>query len=511
MWESERLGDLLAVLDIGTGSARFVAVDEAGKFVHFSSFRMRYSASDGLAGVGFELDAEWLWKNVARMVRDSGVADRVIGVGVTSQRYAAVFTDDEGRPLYAGPNLDARGVFVQHVLMERLGRDFHRITGHWPPLIFMPSRILWFKREKPDVYAKFGRFLNLCDWVTFKFCGEYATDYSNASETIMFDVSRLEWSGRMLEELGVTVDQLPRVVEAGTAVGEVTREACNETGIPEGTTVVACGGDTQCAVLAARGVSEGDTCAVAGTTTPIQIVLSKPVVDPDRRIWTSCHVLPGRWVLESNAGITGRLVEWFKDGVAKGEAEDAEKRGLNPYDELFRMAEEAPLGAGGILASMGPQIMDYREGIRIFPSTLAFPPLIMVDKPTTKGELFRALLENVAFAVRANCEQLREVSGVEIRELKVTGGLARSSFFLRLISDVTGLPVRSPLEKQGSSLGCAICIAKGVGLYSSFEDAIRGMVREGESVSPSPEKHKEYEAVYSRWRQFYDKVAGLGV
>lgn len=505
------MGGLLAVLDIGTGSARFVLLNEFGEFVYFSSFKMEYFASEGLAGVGFELDAEKLWRNLARMVRESGLAGEVVGVGVTSQRYAAVFTDEEGRPLYAGPNLDARGVFVQHILMERFGRELHGITGHWPPLIFMPSRILWFKREKPDLYARFSKFLNLCDWVAFKFCGEFVTDFSNASETIMFDISKLEWSERVLRELEVSVDQLPRVVEAGTVIGEVTEEACRETGIPEGTPVVACGGDTQCAVLAAGGVDEGDVCAVAGTTTPIQMVLSRPVVDTEARIWTSCHVLPGRWVLESNAGITGRLVEWFKSGLAEGEVRDAENRGVNPYEELFRMAEEAPLGAGGILASMGPQIMDYREGIRIFPSTMAFPPLIMVDKPTTKGEFFRALLENIAFAVRANCEQLREVSGIEVEELKVTGGLARSKFFLRLVSDVTGLPVRSPLEKQGSALGCAICVAKEVGLYGGFEEAVEGMVREGERVEPSPEKNKEYEALYSRWRQFYDKVAGLGV
>ncbi len=501
----------MAVLDIGTGSARLVLVGEDGKFAYFSSFKMRYSPSEGLAGIGFELDAEGLWKNLARMIRESRLAGEVVGVGVTSQRYAAVFTDEEGRPLYAGPNLDGRGIFVQHILMEKFGREFHGITGHWPPLVFMPSRILWFKREKPDVYAKFGKFLNLCDWVTFKFCGEFVTDFSSASETIMFDVSKLDWSERMLRELEVSVDQLPRVVEAGTMVGEVTEEACRETGIPEGTPVVAGGGDTQCAVLAAGGVEEGDVCVVAGTTTPVQMVLSKPVVDPEMRIWTSCHVLPGRWVLESNAGVSGRLVEWFKDGIAESDVRDAERRGLNPYEELFRMAEEAPLGAGGILASMGPQIMDYREGVKIFPSTMAFPPLIMVDKPTMKGEVFRALLENIAFAVRANCEQLREVSGIKIEELKVTGGLARSNFFLRLVSDVTGLPVHSPLEKQGSSLGCAICTAKGVGLYGSFEEAIKGMVKRGESVEPSPEKHKEYEAIYSRWRQFYEKAAGLGV
>ncbi|MEM1658328.1 MAG: FGGY family carbohydrate kinase [Candidatus Jordarchaeales archaeon] len=505
------MGELLAVLDVGTGSARFVLVNDVGEFTYFSSFKMKYTASEGLAGIGFEFDAEELWRNLARMIRESGRAGEVVGLGVTSQRYAAVFTDEEGRPLYSGPNLDGRGVFVQHVLMERFGKDFHRITGHWPPLVFMPSRILWFKMVKPEVYAKFGKFLNLCDWITFKFCGEYVTDFSNASETIMFDVSRREWSRDVLRELGVSVDQLPRIVEAGTVVGEVTGEASRETGIPEGVEVVACGGDTQCAVLAARGMGDGDVCAVTGTTTPIQIVLSKPVIDPEVRVWTSCHVLPDKWVLESNAGITGRLVEWFKDGIAESEVRDAERRGLNPYEELFRKAEEAPPGAGGILASMGPQIMDYREGVKIFPSTLAFPPLIVVDKPVTKGEIFRALLENIAFAIRANCEQLRDVSGVELRELKVTGGLARSNFFLRLVSDVMGLPVRSPVEKQGSALGCAICVAKGVRFYKTFDEAVSGMVREGGVILPSLERYKEYTTVYSKWREFYSKVAGLGV
>ncbi len=502
--------ELLAVVDVGGGSARVALVSGEGEYAYFSSVRMSYSFPEDLMGVGMELDAEALWRSIASMINRSGMGGRVVGVGVTSQRYATVFTDREGKPVYAGPNTDARGLTVQHLIIEKVGRDLHRITGHWPPLLFMPARILWFKMERPDVYARISRFLNLNDWVTFKFCGEYATDLSNAAETVMFDVSRLEWSRRMLDELGVDVEQLPRVVSAGEVVGEVTEEASRETGIPEGTPVVMGGGDTQCAVLASKAKDDGDVCVVAGTTAPIQMVLSSPLIDPEMRIWTSCHVLPGRWVLESNAGVMGRLVEWFKEELAGKEMEEAEGKGLNPYDELFRMAEEAPVGAGGIMASMGPQVMDYSGGIRVFPPTISFPPFIMVGGTVTKGEVFRALLENMAFAVRGNCEQLQEVSGREVEELKVTGGLARSRFFLRLISDVTGLPVSSPLVEQGSSLGCAVCVAKGAGVYKSFDEALEGMVKEGESIHPSRERSKEYEELYSRWRRFYGKVVGLG-
>src|SRR5262249_38297318 len=151
----------------------------------------------------------------------------------------------------------------------------------------------------------------LNDWITYRLSGERVAEHSNAGESMLYDVTRRDWSAELLDTLDIPAAILPPLCAAGTRVGRVTAAAAAATGIPEGTPVFAGGADTESALLGSGACEVGETGAVLGTTAPVQSVISSARIDPEGNLWTSCHVVPDRWVLESNAGDTGNAFRWL--------------------------------------------------------------------------------------------------------------------------------------------------------------------------------------------------------
>ena len=507
-------GENLMAIDVGTGSVRCAVFDTSGNLVSFAIEPWDYESPPETFGLGKEFDCGELWKRITRLVREATKrgkisGENILGVSSTSQREGIVLLDGEGKELYGGPNIDVRGILVDSKVREVLTPEVQRITGHWPPSMFAPARLIWFRENKPEVYEKTAHLLMINDWVLYKLSGVYASEPTNAAESLLYDIRKMEWSEEIIERLQIPREILPEVHPAGTVVGEVTREASSATGLREGTPVITGGADTQCALLATGALDEGYICTIGGTTTPVQMVLSKPVIDAERRIWTGCHLVSDRWVIEGNCGIMGKVLEWFKNSIADAEAEEAVERGVDPYDVLSGWAAGAPPGAGGIRAFMGPQIMDFSKELSVPPSVIVFPSLMLNPEALSKRNMIRSILENMAFAVRANSEQIVEVSGVKFNVMRVTGGLSRSRTLLKILADTLGLPVETPKVKEGTSLGCAMCVAVGLGVYESFHEAAESMIAWDETIEPDDEVHQQYEAYYSEWKNLYPKVFNL--
>jgi autoinducer 2 (AI-2) kinase len=282
---------------------------------------------------GFDLDPGAFWGALARCVRSVvGRLPPTAGSSASSRRAsarAASSSTAPGEVLYAGPNLDARAAARAWSSRRRSRwRGSMRSPGHAPPYIFPLARYLWFRKHGNGTPV--ATLLMLNDWITFLLSGERGAEHSNAGESMLYDVSRREWSREILDALDVPADILPPLRAPGSRVGAITRAAAEATGLPEGTPVFVGGADTESALLGSGVHQVGQTAAVLGTTTPVQMVTDRPVIDPDGRLWTSCHVVPDRWVLESNAGDTGDTYRWLleltygaADGAAYAAAEDA--------------------------------------------------------------------------------------------------------------------------------------------------------------------------------------------
>jgi len=491
--------DLLVSLDAGTGSGRCAVFDTSGTLVASAqapfSYRLLVDPDMPLLR-GFDLDPVGFWAALGRCTRSalaSLPADaRIRGVVATAQREGCVFLDAAGDVLYAGPNLDARavpqGLEVQsRMLPERL----HAITGHAPPYIFAVSRLLWFRQHHD--FSRIATVFMLNDWMTHLLSGARVAEHSNACESMLYDVTRRCWSDEILETFDIPSTILPALCAAGTPAGHVTAAAAAATGLPEGTPVFAGGADTESALLGGGVHAVGEVAAVLGTTTPVQQVLDVPHIDPDGNLWTSPHVVPDRWVLESNAGDTGSTYRWLLDLTCGG------------TDDVAHAAAESAMADVGpepreIFSHLGPAVFDLRNMNPLQPAGLLFRfPLLHVDRPT-RGDLLRACLENVAYAVRGNCEQIAEVSGRPLERLWVSGGMTRSPTLLGLLAATLGVPLVVGLVPESASLGCAVLGAVGAGLHPDIATAAAAMVRT-RIVEPDPSFADDFTARYQRWRE----------
>jgi len=489
---------VVLALDAGTGGAQCVAIDHTGRIRGRASRRWTYQvvANATVPMVKeYAFDPKEFWTilgDCSRAALRDVKNEELLAVVTSSQREGCVFLDDAGREIYAGPNLDSRGFMEGLHVLEKLGSSrLYQITGHSAPYIFPIARYLWFREHDQ---RRVAQLLMINDWIAYRACGARATEPSNATESMLFDFRRRQWSTEILDMFSIDPAILPPVRPAGSRVGAVSTAAASHLGVPIGTPVHAGGADTQCALLGVGAIAAGDVAVTLGTTAPVQLVVDSPLLDPAESLWAGCHVVPDRWVLESNAGGTGDAYEWLLDLVV-GDVDDR-------YARAEALAVAAP--SGSIMAFVGPRIFDLNKIRPDLPGALLFPFPSLQLRPDA-GQLLRGVLESVAYAVRGNLEQLCVAADVKPTRLKAGGGMSRSGLVVQLLADATGLPVERARLAESTALGCAVLVCIEAGLYGDAAAAVAAMCA-CDVFTPSSEGRGEMERGYARWRRLYDSL-----
>ena len=494
-------------LDAGTGGGKCAVFDAGGRLLasHREPWSYQVTLDPAMPFVrNFAFDPDAFWAAMCRCTRTAmaaagiDVAD-VAGVATTSQREGCVFLDAGGHEIYAGPNLDARGFAEGLEVLTTLGGErLYEITGHSAPFIFPVARYLWFRKHDSRAVA---HMLMINDWLTYRLCGALTAEPSNATESMLFDLRARVWSSEILERFDIPRAILPEVVNPGIRVGSVTTAAAQQCGLLAGTPVLVGGADTQCSLLGAGAIDAGQTAVTLGTTTPVQTVVAAPRFDPTGNLWAGCHVVPDRWVLESNVGDTGDAYNWLLELVASERAPS----------ERYALAEQwtAQTPAIGALAFVGPSIFDLAKMRPNRPGGLLFPFPTMHLRPD-RAALVRAFLESIGYAIRANLEQLTALTGASPERLILSGGMARSRALLTLIRDISGVPIRIAAEPESAPLGCAVLTAVGSGVYPNIRAATAAMIRHHDEP-PNRELASHYGEGYAQWRGMYDALENLTI
>ncbi|MFW9934163.1 MAG: FGGY-family carbohydrate kinase [Candidatus Thorarchaeota archaeon] len=501
-------------IDFGTSGIKCMLFTPEGNVQARQFVPIHYIDSEGLFGIGKEFDAPAAWQTICQMIpralkeAKSKPAD-ITSIAATSQRHGAVFLDKKGGVIYAGPNLDARGVLIQDSVLKGL-IDACPPTGCWPPLLYSLCRLLWYKREKPELFSKIEHVLSISDWIVYQFTGKATTDPTQASNTQLMDIRSSQWSPEILEMAELSVNLLPEICEPGTVVGTVSAAANKSTGLSKASQVSIGGADTQCALLGSSATQPGDVTVVAGNTGPIQLVTSKPLIDPTNRLWTGRFLLPRKWVLEANCGPSGSVLTWFIKNIIVPLSSKLAEPTAQAFTCAEQLASEAPVGSFDTVALLGPQIMDATDMTTVRPSIFLFPPPTSpVLTPISIKEISRALFENICYAIRINLERIQNLAQCEFKKCSVAGGMTRSSFWLQMLADVTGLNIQCARVVEASSLGAAICAATAAGFYKSLTEAARHMVYFQSELVPRKEIHNKYNTYFSRWQTLYNQSTNL--
>ena len=495
-------------LDAGTGSVRALLLDvESGR----STVAVRpwsHVPAPGEGGWAYDFDVEQNWTLLAEAVgealrRAEAAPAGVAGIAVSSMRHNLVLLR-EGRAVFAVPNRDARAS-AEAMEMAGEGEALYRSTGRWPSPVFLLPRLKWLAAHHPG-WLEGATALSIGDWVAFRLCGEAATDFSQAGESMGFDLHRREWLWERIEGLGLPPSLFPPVLPSGKCLGKLTSSAAQELGLTPGIPVAVGGADTQCALLALGALRPGQAAIIAGTTAPVQMVVDRPMVDPDRRLWTGLHVLPERWVVESNAGAMGEPLEWLA-GLLYPDSP-------RPAARLMAEAARSRPGAGGLLSTFGAQVFHASAmALPIGSLTLCYY-LGEAGGLSRRRDLARSVLEGMACALRANLEQLAALAG-EPSAVSLGGGMSRSAFWSQLLADVLGRPIQVSEVPEASALGAAICAGVGAGVFRDLAEGSERVART-RPVAPEEEAGRVYAGVYAGWRELraaqaasHDLAAGL--
>lgn len=503
--------EYLMALDAGTGAGRCFLISTDGKKAYSAYQEWLYDYPEEAGGMGVQFNPDVFWGIMAGTVRQAmqkaGIkGEQVVGVSSTSQREGCVFLDENGKELYAGPNRDFRAAVEGMQLASQFGSEIYQRSGHYPNGIFAPARLMWLKKHAPEKYERIAHLQMINDWILYRLSGQIACEPSNASETCVYDLIEKDWMADTIEALELPLQIFPQILDSGTQLGTLSQKAASETGLQAGTPVVIGGADTQCGLLGSGLLHDAEICAVSGTSTPVQMVTDKPYIDPDLRLWAGAYLLPGMFILESNAGGTGSTYQWYRDTFCQSEVEKVKGTNKSAYEILNEGALQAPPGSLGVQSFIGISVFNARNismptnqihlGMAPFQFTGGSKPLIT-----------RAIMESLAYAVKANTDQITNLIGKQPESMAICGGLANSDLYLEILANVLQIPLSVPVWKEATASGAAICAGVGSGVFQSFDEGVKVLAQTEKTIHPEESHSKQYRGLYRKWFKTYQSLA----
>jgi xylulokinase len=406
--------------------------------------------------------------------------------------------DAQGTPLRTSIIwADQRAEAEAAAIAERVGPDrVYRITGHRVSSNYSAAKLLWLRAHQPEIYSRTHQVLQAKDYVAFKLTGAYATDYSDASGTNLFDLGSRSWSQEILAAIDLDPDLLPPALPSATIIGTVTGQAAAATGLAAGTPVAIGGGDGACATAGAGVVSPADAYNYVGSSSWISFVSREPLYDPQQRTFTFAHLDPDYLFPTGTMQCAGGSYDWL-ERVLRGQARE------RIYRQLDDLASSVEPGAQGLFFL--PYLIGERSPHWNPRARAAFVGLTMAHG---RPEMARAVLEGVAFNLRIILDAFRD-QGAPIAALRLIGGGARSALWRQILADVFGLPILQPrLLVEATSLGAAIAGGVGIGLYRDYGVAAE-LVRVEPGEEPRPAISARYEELYQVFKATYDSLVGI--
>jgi len=489
-------------IDVGTTGTRAVLVNEAGQVVAGATAEHLPMATPK-PGWAEQDPADW-WRATVQAVRQvleaADVAgENIRGIGLSGQMHGVVLLDAGGEVLR--PSIiwcDQRSQSQCDWITEHVGRErLIELTCNPALTGFSAPKLLWIREHEPGTYDKVRHLLLPKDYVRFRLTGEFATEVSDASGTLLFDVRSRSWSQEMLRLLEIDPMILPAAHESPVVSARVSREAARETGLSAGTPVVGGGGDQAAGGVGNGIVKAGIVSSTIGTSGVVFAFSEEPVLDPKGRVHTFCHAVPGKWLVMGVTQGAGLSLRWFRDNFGQIETQAATLSGSDVYDLLVDEAAGVQPGSEGLLYL--PYLMGERTPHLDANARGVFFGLTARHN---RCHVIRSILEGVAYSLRDALEILREM-GIPLAQIRASGGGGKSALWRQIQADVFGVEVVAATAGEGPAYGAALLAGVGTEVWDNVETACEAGIREVQMHEPEPHHVRQYETYYSIYRQLY--------
>jgi len=495
-------------IDVGTSATKTAIFQDNGNMV--SSSVAKYELSQPCPGWAEQNPEDW-WNATVGSIRQAIADAALLGVrphdieaiGLSGQMHGAVCLDAAGqviRPaiIWCDQRSDAQCNWMRKHLGET---NITKWTGNPPLPNLTATKLLWLRDKEPFNYDRIAHVLLPKDYIRWMLTGDYATDVSDASGTLLLDVRNRQWSSAMLESLDIPLNWLPTVFESTEVVGHITHNAASSTGIIEGTPVVAGAGDQAASAIGSGVVKPGVVSCTIGTSGVVFASTEGMCLDSLGRLHSFCHAVPDMWHVMGVTQAAGGSLQWFRRTLSPCEEEVARATGEDVYDYLSREAETVPPGCDGLV------FLPYLMGERTpHLDPFARGAFIGLTSRHKRAHLVRAIMEGVTYSMR-DCLQLIEELGISVDRVLVSGGGSRSPLWRQMHADVFGREVAVVASAEGAAFGAALLACVGVGIYSTVQDACRSTVQLADVSKPCDADQKVYDQVYAIYSSLYSKLS----
>ncbi len=492
---------MLIGIDIGTSGTKTVLVDAKGKIL--AQALAEYPLSQPKPGWSEQNPEHW-WKATVSTVRAVMKKARakpadVSGIGLSGQMHGSVFLGGANKVLR--PAIlwnDQRTAAECAEITSAVGaKRLLDLTCNPALTGFTAPKILWLRKNEPAAYEKVRHILLPKDFVRLRLTGEFATEVSDASGTLLFDVRNRRWSNEVLSALQIDRALLPDSFESPEVSGRLTEAAAKSLGLSAGTPVVGGGGDQAAGAVGSGIVRTGAVSATLGTSGVVFAFSDSVQTDPEGRAHTFCHAVPGKWHVMGVMLSAGGSFQWYKNRLAEDVRTKAKKAGKEVYDLLCAEAAKASAGAEGLF------FLPYLTGERTpHADPDAKGAWVGLTARHGRPEMIRALLEGIAYGMRDSLEIIRAM-GIPVREIRASGGGARSLLWRRIQASVYGQPVVRLEAEEGPAYGVALLAGVGAGVWSSVEQACDATIRMKDTTTPVLDWESAYDRGFPLYQALY--------
>jgi xylulokinase len=495
-------------IDIGTSGTKTLAIDETGRIL--ASASSEYPCSHPRPGWS-EQDPELWWRATCETIRAvmhrGGLKPEDIGgIGLSGQMHGSVFLDESGKVLRPALLWNDQRTVAECAEITRLAGGEEALSNMVAnPAVtgFTAPKILWLRNEEPHNYQHLRQVLLPKDYVRYRLSGTYATEVSDASGTLLLDVKNRAWSHELVGKLALDPSILPPCYESHVISSQVSPAGAAECGLAVGTPIVGGAGDQPASAVGNGIVRGGIVSATLGTSGVVFAHADTPDFGPAGKLQAGCHAVAGAWHTMGVVLSAGGAMQWLRNHLGQLEVAEAQRRGVDPYEILTDEAHRSPAGCEGLV------FLPYLTGER----TPHFDPLarggwIGLTVRHGRSHVIRAVLEGVTFAMR-DCLELVRASGVQPKQVRLSGGGARSHFWRQMQADIYGSEAVTINAAEGPAFGVALLAFVGTGVYKDVPEACDSTIREVETIQPDESLKPAYDKAYKHYQQAYKALKPL--
>ncbi len=476
-------------IDLGTSAVKLLLMDEMGTIQKVVS--KEYPLFFPETGWSEQNPEDWYQQSLEGLMELVAEADKsqVAGIGFGGQMHGLVALDKEDRVIR--PAIlwnDGRAEEETNYLNEVVGRvKLSRYTANIAFAGFTAPKLIWMWKHEPENFAKIHKIMLPKDYLVYRLCGVFCTDYSDASGMLLLDVKNKRWSEEMLEICGVREEQLPKLFESYEVVGSLKPEIVALTGLSGKVKVVAGAGDNAAAAVGTGTVGDGACNISLGTSGTIFISSKAFRADGNHALHSFAHA-DGYYHLMGCMLSAASCNKWWNEDILKTKEFAAEQAAIarlgenNVFYLPYLMGERSPHNDARVRAAFIGMSMD-----------------------TTRADMTQAVLEGVVFGLRDSLEAARE-AGIVVERSKICGGGAKSPLWKKIIANVMNLKLDIIAGEEGPGYGGALLAAVGCGEYPDVETAAKTVVKVTEVIEPNPELTAKYEEKYRKFKELYPMI-----